>query len=89
VPILSGTPLFHNKWKPVAIENIPSFAAGRWLAQQTEDGREVSALTVADGAMVNLSGRQSFDVTQCCSGPAPLSIEAKFGNVTVGITPRA
>ena len=43
----------------------------------------------AVGAISNLSGCQSFEVTPCCSGPAPMIIDAQFGLLTVGITPRA
>ena len=90
MPILSGTPSSTIKGNPSLSKNIPKFRTGLLLAQESEDGWEVSSLPRGTmGAMVNLSGRQSFDVTPCCSGPAPLSIEAKFGNVTVGITPRA
>ena len=43
----------------------------------------------ATGGISNLSGCQSLEVTPCCSGPAPMIMEAQFGLLTVGITPRA
>src|SRR5580765_6714606 len=43
----------------------------------------------ATGAISNLFVSQSLDVTPCCSGPAPMMIEAQFGLLEVGITPRA
>src|SRR5207249_3658514 len=39
--------------------------------------------------MSNLLGCQSLEVTPCCSGPAPMIIDAQFGLLTVGKTPRA
>ncbi|HBY62411.1 MAG TPA: hypothetical protein DEH78_21520 [Solibacterales bacterium] len=39
--------------------------------------------------MENLSGIQSFDVMPCCSGPAPMIMDAQLGLLEVGITPRA
>ena len=41
------------------------------------------------GLIAAFAGCQSLDVTPCCSGPAPMIIEAQFGLLTVGITPRA
>src|SRR6185369_11907175 len=41
------------------------------------------------GAISNLLVSQSFEVTPCCSGPAPMIIDAQFGLLDVGITPRA
>src|SRR6266568_1777706 len=43
----------------------------------------------ATGEISNLPGCQSLEVTPCCSGPAPMIMEAQFGLLTVGITPRA
>src|SRR5262249_13468770 len=31
----------------------------------------------------------SLEVTPCCSGPAPMIIDAQFGLLEVGMTPRA
>src|SRR5436190_1218238 len=41
------------------------------------------------GGISNLFGCQSLEVTPCCSGPAPMIIEAQLGLLEVGITPRA
>ena len=43
----------------------------------------------AVGWIAPLPGSHSFDVTPCCSGPAPMIIDAQLGLLTVGITPRA
>ncbi len=43
----------------------------------------------AVGVISNLLGSQSLVVTPCCSGPAPMIIEAQLGLLTVGITARA
>ena len=43
----------------------------------------------ATGAISNLFGSQSLVVIPCCSGPAPMIIEAQFGLLTVGMTARA
>jgi hypothetical protein len=50
---------------------------------------KIPPLPIAVGAISNLFGCQSLDVTPCCSGPAPIIIEAQFGLLEVGITPRA
>jgi hypothetical protein len=84
-----------DKRKTIAIEEHRLFCIGPRGFQEPEDGGEVAVLISAPslpahcGAMVNLPGVQSLLVTPCCSGPAPLIMEAKFGKVTVGITPRA
>src|SRR5437588_12206028 len=41
------------------------------------------------GGMSNLLVSQSLEVTPCCSGPAPMIIDAQFGLLEVGMTPRA
>src|SRR5437879_5054758 len=43
----------------------------------------------AMGVMSNLFVSHSLEVTPCCAGPAPMIIEAQFGLLTVGKTPRA
>src|SRR5438067_5364649 len=50
---------------------------------------KIPADPVAIGAISNLFVSQSFDVTPCCDGPAPIIIEAQLGLLTVGKTPRS
>ena len=48
---------------------------------------KISSAPTAVGVISAFVRSHSFDVTPCCSGPAPMIIDAQLGLLTVGITP--
>jgi hypothetical protein len=68
---------------------IPITALGLWSRKTPKTVGKMPAESVQIGAMSNLFGSHSFDVTPCCSGVAPMIIDAQLGLLTSGITARA
>jgi len=72
-------PAFEEPAETIPIVEDPNDRLCLLAAAKPENGREIPPEPLAMGAMWNLSGCQSFEVTPCCSGPAPMIIEAQLG----------
>src|SRR5258708_33406462 len=69
----------NNRPKPSQSCTQIIVAAGRWSRRRPKMVGNMPPLPKTVGANSNLLVSQSFDVTPCCSGPAPMIIEAQLG----------
>src|ERR1043166_8429298 len=90
VSLITSTAL-RSKSRPKSFQSwkTPMIAPGCCSRKTPKMVGKIPPEPVAMGVMSNLSGCQSLEVTPCCSGPAPMIMEAQLGLLEVGMTPRA
>src|SRR3974390_147172 len=84
---MSGTPASTSRANPSQSWMTAILDAGFCALSAPNTVGKIPPGPTTVGAISNLLVSQSFEVTPCCSGPAPMIIDAQFGLLEVGITP--